>query len=85
MDVSIITSLVSSLGFPIVMCVVMAYYIKYRDDKNRDEITSLNDKYMSLITDLNERHKEETESLKQSIDNNTTAIQELSNYISIKE
>lgn len=85
MDVSIITSLVSSLGFPIVMCVVMAYYIKYRDDKNRDEITSLNDKYMSLITDLNERHKEETESLKQSIDNNTTAIQELSNYISRKE
>lgn len=85
MDASIITSLVSSLGFPIVMCVVMAYYIKYRDDKNRDEIMSLNDKYMSLITDLNERHKEETESLKQSIDNNTTAIQELSNYISRKE
>lgn len=85
MDVSTITSLVSSLGFPIVMCVVMAYYIKYRDDKNRDEITSLNDKYMGLITDLNERHKEETESLKQSIDNNTTAIQELSNYISRKE
>ena len=85
MNVSTITSLVSSLGFPIVMCVVMAYYIKYRDDKNRDEITALNDKYMDLITNLNNRHKEETESLKQSIDNNTTAIQELSNYISRRE
>ena len=85
MDASTITSLVSSLGFPIVMCVVMAYYIKYRDDKNREEITALNDKYMGLISELNDRHKEETDSLKESIDNNTKALQELSNYINRKE
>lgn len=85
MDVSVVTSLVSSLGFPIMMCIVMAYYIKYRDDKNRDEITTLNERYLGLITDLNNAHKEETENLKKSIDNNTTAIKELSNYINRKE
>lgn len=85
MDVSVVTSLVSSLGFPIMMCIVMAYYIKYRGDKNRDEITTLNERYLGLITDLNNAHKEETENLKQSIDNNTTAIKELSNYINRKE
>ena len=41
MDVTIITQLVSTVGFPIAMCALMAYYIKYTQDRHREEINSV--------------------------------------------
>lgn len=43
MDVDIITSLISSLGFPIVVCVALGWYIVYRDKQTNAEIESLKD------------------------------------------
>ena len=43
MDVTVITQLVSTVGFPIAMCGLMAYYIKYTEDKHRDEIKTMRD------------------------------------------
>lgn len=55
MDVQVVTSLISTVGFPIVACIYMAY----------------------LVKDMNEKHSEETSTLKESINANTTAISEL--------
>ena len=41
MDVTIVTQLVSTVGFPIAMCALMAYYIKYTQDRHREEINSV--------------------------------------------
>ena len=62
-----ISQLISSIGFPIAMCVLMCYYIKYTQDNYRTDINS-----------LNEKHKEETTNLVQAINNNTLVIKELS-------
>lgn len=43
MDVTVITQLVSTVGFPIAMCTLMAYYIKYTEDKHREEINTMRD------------------------------------------
>ena len=43
MDVNSISQLVSTVGFPIAMCGLMAYYIKYTEDRHRDEVGSLRD------------------------------------------
>ena len=62
-----ITNIISSMGFPIAMCVLMCYYIKYTQDNYRKD-----------INDLNEKHKEESTKLVQAINNNTVVIKELS-------
>ena len=43
MDVTVITQLVSTVGFPIAMCALMSYYIKYTEDKHREEINTMRD------------------------------------------
>lgn len=67
MNVGELSQLISSIGFPIAMCVLMCYYIKYTQDN-----------YRSDINDLNEKHKEESTKLVQAINNNTIVIKELS-------
>ena len=62
-----ITNIISSMGFPIAMCVLMCYYIKYTQDNYRKD-----------INDLNEKHKEESTKLVQAINNNTLVVKELS-------
>lgn len=41
MDVDTITTLISSLGFPIVVCVALCWYIVYRDKQTNAEMESL--------------------------------------------
>ena len=67
MNMGDISQLISSIGFPIAMCVLMCYYIKYTQENYRTDINS-----------LNEKHKEETTNLVQAINNNTLVIKELS-------
>lgn len=57
---------ITTVGFPIVMCGAMAYYVKYVTDKHRDEVTKLND-----------QHKEEMLNIVKALDNNTIALSKL--------
>ena len=70
MDINVITSLIGSIGFPIVMCLILIYYIKYLTEKNTEALSS-----------VIEKHKEESADFKVAIDNNTKAIEMLSQKI----
>lgn len=61
-----IVSIITQVGFPIAACVAMGYYVKYTHDKQRDEVSS-----------LNERHAEEMKSLASALENNTIALTKL--------
>lgn len=41
MDVSTLTQLISTVGFPIVCCGAMAWYVVKKDGSHKDEIDSL--------------------------------------------
>ena len=41
MDASSIVTIVSQVGFPIAMCLVMAWYIKYTNDQHKEEIDKI--------------------------------------------
>ena len=41
MDASSVISVISQVGFPIAMCLVMAWYIKYTNDQHKDEISKI--------------------------------------------
>ena len=41
MDIGGITQIIMNAGFPIAMCLVMAWYIKYTNDQHKDEISKI--------------------------------------------
>lgn len=61
---------VSVLGFPIVMCGAMAWYVKYITDVNNKQIEQLNN-----------THKEEMKDVTEALNNNTLALQHLTDLI----
>lgn len=65
-----VVQLISTVGFPIVMCGVMGYYVKYLNDEHKEEISKIND-----------QHREEVEKLTTTIENNTIVMEKLSSKI----
>lgn len=43
MDANAITTLISSVGFPIVACIYMAYLVKDMNEKHANEMSSIRD------------------------------------------
>lgn len=66
MTVQDVMTLIQTVGFPIVMCGLMAWYVKYISDKNREQITA-----------EREAHKEEMSEVVTAINNNTVVIEKL--------
>lgn len=64
--VETVVQVVQSVGFPIAMCIAMGSYVKYTEDKSREE-----------RIELQTQHVEEMESVKTALNNNTMALQKL--------
>lgn len=69
-----IWTVIGQYAFPIVMCVLMAWYVKY-----------VQDNYRTDIADINEKHKQEMDQLTEALNNNTLAIQKLTDYIEAQD
>lgn len=66
MDITTIQTLVSGLGFPIVMVGAMSYYIKYLNDQHKEEVENINKRYI-----------EHVEKLTEALNNNTQVMTEI--------
>lgn len=66
MNINDILTAVTTVGFPIVCCGAMMYYVKYTTDKHREEIET-----------LNTQHKDEMKEMTNAVNNNTLALQKL--------
>lgn len=53
-------------AFPIVACVLLGWYVKYKDDKNRED-----------LKDIINQHKIESEKFAEALNKNTMVLQEL--------
>jgi hypothetical protein len=65
-----IFSVIGQYAFPIVACVVMGWYVKY-----------IQDNYRKDISDISIRHKAEMDNVMTALNNNTIAIQRLTDFI----
>lgn len=74
MDANTIIALIGSVGFPIVACGAMAYYVKYITDKNREQ-----------LTEVMNQHKTEMNDVTQAVNNNTLALQRLADFLDKSE
>lgn len=66
MNINDVLTAVTTVGFPIVCCGAMMYYVKYTTDKHREEIET-----------LNTQHKNEMKEVTNAVNNNTLALQKL--------
>lgn len=66
MDIQAILQAITTVGFPIVCCGAMMWYVKYSTNRNREEVDK-----------LNEQHKKETAELTQAVNNNTVVLTRL--------
>lgn len=58
MDLTQITTMCSSLGFPIVMCLLLFNYIKTEQKETRTMINLLKESVDHLVEALREKHEE---------------------------
>ena len=65
-----ISQFVSNVGFPIVACGAMGWYVKYISDRHSKEVQQ-----------LNEQHQEEMKQVTEALNNNTLALQKLCDKI----
>lgn len=70
MTVADVLSAISSVGFPIVCCAAMAWFVYHTTEKQRDEIAA-----------LNEKHYEEIKQVTEAINNNTVALTKLADKL----
>ena len=66
MDFNGIVTLVGSLGFPIVACIGLGWYVKYQTDNNNKE-----------VSEMRKEHQEEINKVTEALNNNTLALQRL--------
>lgn len=71
MNINEILQAITTVGFPVVMCGAMAWYVKYITDKNREQMAM-----------LNSQHREELFEITEAINNNTLAMQKLIDRVS---
>lgn len=57
---------ISTLGFPIIACVGLGWYVKYQTDAYRGE-----------VKEIQKEHKEEITKVTEALNNNTIALQKL--------
>ena len=70
MDANTIITLVGSLGFPIVACFGLGWFVKYQTDNNNKE-----------VSEMRKEHKEEIAKVTEALNNNNLALQRLADKL----
>lgn len=81
MDASTITSLIASLGFPIVACGAMAFFIVKRSEANDAKLEALRKEQREDLQVIQREHKDEVAKMSEALNNNTIAIEQLTEKI----
>lgn len=76
-----LVQIVANYGLPAIMCAVMMYYVKYREDKNDDRMDAQNVRHKDEIEKLEETNRQSLSDITQALNNNTLALQKLTDYI----
>ena len=72
-----ILQIFNTVGFPILCCGGLAWWVKYTTDKERDERRKLNDQHKEEMQKIIEQHHSEMNEITTALNNNTLVIQKL--------
>ena len=69
-----IINMVQTVGVPVDFCIAMGWYVKHISDQHREDIQS-----------LNAQHRQEMNDVTMALNNNTAALQKLTDFLVYKE
>ena len=69
-----IINMIQTVGVPVAFCIAMGWYVKHISDQHREDVLK-----------LNEDHKQEIQDVTRALDNNTKALQSLTDFLVYKE
>lgn len=72
MDYATISSFIQTVGFPAVCVIGIGWYVKYITDQHHEELQK-----------MQEQHRQEISEVTQALNNNTLALQKLTDFITI--
>lgn len=69
----IVVQLLSTVGFPITMCLIMGYYLKYTHDDHREDIKRLQEQQQQQ----NQMYADQMTQIIEAVNNNTKAMERI--------
>lgn len=73
MDITTVSQLIGSLGFPIAACCAMGWYCI----RSQNQIKEINEQHREEIKEINEKHSTDIQKMTEAVNNNTVALQTL--------
>ena len=73
MDITTVSQLIGSLGFPIAACCAMGWYCI----RSQNQIKEINKQHSEEIKEINEKHSADIQKMTEAVNNNTVALQTL--------
>lgn len=83
MDYNTIVTLIGSVGFPIVCCGALLYFMIKQTENHKVEMKALTDAHREEIDKLTEMSRTETQKLTEAVNNNTLIITRLSERLGV--
>lgn len=74
MNMTDLMTIISSVGFPVVACIGLGWYVKYITDNNNKE-----------VAEMRKEHQDEISKVTDALNNNTLALQRLCDRIDREE
>lgn len=72
-DISTVSQLIGSLGFPIAACCAMGWYCI----RSQNQIKEINEQHREEVKEINEKHSADIQKMTEAVNNNTVALQTL--------
>lgn len=66
-----------TVGFPVAMCLLTAYYVKYTGDNHREEMTAQRQEFLTSLSESTAKHESEIKNFSDALNNNTAIITKL--------
>ena len=79
-----LVELITNVGFPIVCVIAMAWYVKYKTDKQDEVIANMTESHHEEVAELTANYNSEINGIREALNNNTTAVIALTEYIKAK-
>lgn len=76
-----ILSVISTVGFPIGVCVLLLWYIFRMLESHKAEVKSLTKTYEAQVQSLIEKHEAECRELSEALNNNTVVMSQILEHI----
>ena len=73
MDITTVSQLIGSLGFPIAACCAMGWYCI----RSQNQIKEINDMHREEVKEINEKHSSDIQKMTEAVNNNTVALHTL--------